>query len=185
MGNQTLELSYKGLNHLEGNIFIYAPAATTLMLVDVVFPGWAPFSGLAVSANIPGWIRAHDQILDYDFKTYIGGHVGWYGTREDVVTQKQYVNDLLTNCASAINGGFNVSEAVSETVAANPGNQWATFKAYLRAAADLCAETTNRKWTGKLAGSDVFGWENAYKMVESLRIEYDVLGINGVQPLKQ
>lgn len=185
LGNQTLELSYKGLNHLEGNIFIHAPAAATLMLVDVIYPGWVPFSELAASTNIPGWIRAHDQILDYNFKNYIGGHVGRYGTRDDVVVQKKYVNDLLTNCAAAINGGFNASEAVGPTVAANPGNAWAGFKAYLRAAADLCAETTNRKWTGKLAGLDIFGWENAYKMVGSLRIEYDVLGTNGVQPLKQ
>lgn len=185
VGNQTLELSYKGINHLEGNIFIYAPAAATLMLVDVVFPGWLPFSELAVSTSIPGWVRAHDQILAYDFDTYIGGHVGRYGTRDDVIAQKQYVNDLLTNCAATINGGFNASEATSPTVAANPGNQWATFKAYLRAAADSCAEKTNREWTGKLAGVDVFGWENAYKVVESLRIDYDVLGINGVQPMAQ
>lgn len=185
VGNQTLELSYKDLNHLEGNIFIHAPAASTLMLVDVVFPGWCPFSELAVSVNIPGWIHAHDQILGYKFDIYVGGHVGRYGTREDVVAQKQYVNDLLTNCAAAINGGFNVSEALSATVAANPGNPWATIKAYLRSATDLCAETTNRKWTGKLAGLDVFGWENAYKMVGSLRDEFDVLGPNGVQPLKQ
>lgn len=185
VGNQTLELSYKGLNHLEGNIFIHAPAASTLMLVDVVFPGWAPFSELAVSTNIPGWLHAHDQILEYDFDTYIGGHVGRYGTREDVVTQKQYVNDLLTNCAAAINGGFNVSEAISPTVAANPVNPWALFKAYLRGATDMCAETTNRKWTGKLAGLDVFGWENAYRVVESSRLDFDVLGINGVQPLVQ
>lgn len=185
VGNQTLELSYKGPVHLEGNIFIHAPAAATLMLVDVVFPGWAPFSELAVSSNIPAWVHAHDQILDYDFKTYIGGHVGRYGTRDDVIAQKQYVSDLFTNCATAINGGFNVSEAVNPTVAANPGNQWATFKAYLRGVADMCAKTTNQEWTGKLAGLDVFGWENAYKLVESLRIDYDVLGINGVQPLEQ
>lgn len=39
---------------------------------------------------------------------------------------------------------------------------------------------------GKLAGLDVFGWENSYKLVEALRIEYDVLGpAFGVQPPKK
>ena len=168
VGNQTLELSYKGPNHLEGNIFIHAPAAKTLMLVDVVFPGWVPFSELSVSTSVPGYINAHDQILGYDFKTYVGGHIGRYGTRQNVVTQNEYVNDLLRNCAAAINGGFNVMEALKATLVKNPGNQWAEFKAYLRAAADFCAKETNTKWVGKLAGVDIFGWENAYKVVEAL-----------------
>lgn len=43
---------------------------------------------------------------------------------------------------------------------------------------------------GKLAGVDVFGWENAYKVIEALRIhskiDYDVLGpAFGVQPLME
>ncbi len=43
VGNQILELEYKGVNHDPGNIFIYAPRQKVLMLVDVVFPGWVPF----------------------------------------------------------------------------------------------------------------------------------------------
>jgi glyoxylase-like metal-dependent hydrolase (beta-lactamase superfamily II) len=89
VGNQTIELSYKGENHERGNIFIYAPAAKVLMLVDVVFPGWAPFSELAESTNIPGWIKAHDQILGFDFNHYIGGHLGRSGTRADVLKQQE------------------------------------------------------------------------------------------------
>jgi hypothetical protein len=41
-------------------IFLSIPKAQkALMLVDVVFPGWVPFSQLAASSNIPGWIAAH------------------------------------------------------------------------------------------------------------------------------
>ena len=64
---------------------------------------------------------------------------------------------------------------------ASPGNYWAEFKDYLKAASDLCTENTNKKWEGKLAGLDAFGWENAYKMIESLRIDYGVLGSFAVQ----
>lgn len=83
----------------------------------------------------------------------------------------------------AINGGFNVSATLGPIAEQNPGNTWAQFKAYLKVAAGLCAKNTNEKWVGKLAGVDVFGWENAYKVIEALRIDYDVLGpAFGVQP---
>ena len=49
IGNQTLQLDYYGNNHLPGNIFIYAPNQKVLMLVDVIFPGWAPFPVLGNS----------------------------------------------------------------------------------------------------------------------------------------
>ena len=39
IGNQTLKLDYYGVNHLPGNIFIYAPKQKVLMLVDIIFPG--------------------------------------------------------------------------------------------------------------------------------------------------
>ena len=51
-GNQTLELSYKGANHLEGNIFIFVPAQKVLMLVDVIYPGWTPFAQLGQVKNV-------------------------------------------------------------------------------------------------------------------------------------
>ncbi|MET8332109.1 hypothetical protein ABZV38_40495, partial [Streptomyces sp. NPDC005181] len=35
-------------NHSPDNIFIYAPAYATLMVVDVIYPGWVPFRNLAV-----------------------------------------------------------------------------------------------------------------------------------------
>lgn len=183
VGNQTLSLSHKGPNHEPGNIFIYAPAARALMVVDIVYPSWAPFSELAQSNDIPGWIAAHDEILAYPFKTYLGGHLNRYGTRADVLLQQQYVQDLFTNCRDTINGGFNVTEAIAPV--ASQKNAWATFKVYLKVATDVCTEKTNREWAGRgLAGLDVFGWENAYKMVESLRIDYGVLGPFAVQEPK-
>ena len=33
------------------------------MLVDVIFPGWVPFSNLALSAFVPGFITVHEQAL--------------------------------------------------------------------------------------------------------------------------
>ena len=172
VGNQTLELSYKGPNHHAGNIFIYAPAVKTLMLVDVIWPGWVPFPGLGQPDSLPDWIRAHSQILEYDFTTFIGGHLERYGTREDVLMQQEYAMDLHGNCAAALTA-FR-GQVLGPFLEANPGNSWAAVKRTLKLETDECAANTNRKWNGRLKGSDVVGWENAYRMIDSLKVDFGV-----------
>ncbi|KAJ7854507.1 beta-lactamase-like protein [Mycena olivaceomarginata] len=180
VGNQTLELSYHGPNHTPGNLFMYAPAQRVALLIDVVFPGWVPFAELAISDFIPVWTAAHDVLLTFDFDVFVAGHVGRLGTKHDVLLQKKYIEDLHNSCASAINGGFDVTAAIGPTVAANPNNSWAEFKAYFRVATQTCADNTTSRWLGVLGAADVFAFENAYRMVNALRVEYDVLGPFGV-----
>ncbi|KAL9631926.1 MAG: hypothetical protein Q9164_005628 [Protoblastenia rupestris] len=185
VGNQTLELEYKGENHLTGNIFIYAPAQKVLMLVDVIFPGWTPFAQLGQVKNVPGYIEAHNQILEYNFDHFVGGHLDRSGNRDDVLIQKEYVNDLFNNCADTIRltgtndpvlGGANI---LGPVLTKNPGNQWAAFEAYLEITGGVCANKTNEKWMQRLAASDVFQQSNAETMIESLRIDYGILGAFG------
>jgi glyoxylase-like metal-dependent hydrolase (beta-lactamase superfamily II) len=186
VGNQTIQLSYKGENHCPGNIFIYLEAPKVLMVVDVVFPGWVPFAQLAESTNIFNWIRAHDEILRYNFTHYIGGHLGRPGTRDDVLVQQEYLNDLSTNCNASISltttndsilGAYNILASVGKN---NPGNFWASFKVYLDLVAEHCANITNEKWGTRLGGADAFGFENSYTMMEHLRIDLNILGPFGV-----
>jgi hypothetical protein len=65
------------------------------MLVDVLFPGWVPFKELAVSQDIPDWIKAQELALRYPWTTLVAGHNGRLGTREDAHVQIAYVNDLV------------------------------------------------------------------------------------------
>ncbi|KAI4167371.1 MAG: hypothetical protein LQ343_007270 [Gyalolechia ehrenbergii] len=188
--NQTLHLSYKGPNHEPGNIFIYAPLQKLLMLVDVVYPGWVPFDALAVSQNIPGWIQAHDQLLEYEFDHYVGGHLNKAGTRQDILIQREYVTQLFDNCAEAIrlsaappnaSNPLSVQTALGPVQAANAGNPWATFEVFLHdLTADWCANKTTAAWLGRLAGVDVFTQSNANAMVNSLRLDFGILGPFGV-----
>jgi glyoxylase-like metal-dependent hydrolase (beta-lactamase superfamily II) len=101
-GEDILNLAYHGPNHSPGNIFINLPAQRVLMLVDVVFPGWVPFAYLAESQNIPGWLEAPAQALNYPFDTYVGGHLTRLGTRNDVIIQQEYVTELKVQAANAI-----------------------------------------------------------------------------------
>jgi glyoxylase-like metal-dependent hydrolase (beta-lactamase superfamily II) len=191
VGNQTLQLSYKGPNHEPGNIFIYAPIQKVLMLVDVVYPGWVPFDSLGESQNIPDWIKAHDQLLEYDFDFYTGGHLTRIGTRKDVITQKEYVEDLFSNCKEAIalsaaapnaSNSISVQTALAPVAAANPRNPYALFEYHIHDdLAAWCANKTTRKWLGRLAGADVYAMSNAVAMTESIRNDFGFLGPFGVQ----
>lgn len=167
VGRQTLVLDYKGENHEPGNIFIYAPKQKVLMLVDVIFPGWVPFTRLAVSHDIPGYIEAHQQVLGYDFTTFIGGHLSRLGTRQDVKIQIEYINDLRANAAQALRT-VNFMAVAKETGFDNP---WLLFGKYFEATAKACEEATVPKWRDRLGGADVFTYEHCWVMVESLRID--------------
>lgn len=178
VGNQTLHLEFRGGNHSPDNIFIWAPRQETLLLIDVVFPGWVPFKELAQSQDIPGWIAAHDQALSYPFATLVSGHLGRLGTREDVEVQQAYLTDLRAASEEAlINVDFG---AIYQRI--GPGNAWALFEAYLDEVSARAAESTLETWRGKLGGADVFTYSNAFKMAESLRIDYGVLGPFGIRP---
>src|SRR5437879_4359757 len=55
-------------------------------------------------------------------------------------------------------------------------------KAFLDAASQQAADPIVAKYTGKLAAADVFTFDNAYVMFESLRIDAGVLGPCGNHP---
>ncbi len=166
-GKQVLKLEYKGPNHQLGNIFIYAPKQKVLMLVDVVFPAWSPFEQLALAENIPGYFEAYDQVLSFDFETFVGGHLTRLGTRADVETAHQYVLDVRANAASAL------QEVDFFAIAAETGftNQWLLVNTYLDAVAQNCAEKTVPAWTGVLAAVDLNTFSHCFAAMESLRID--------------
>jgi glyoxylase-like metal-dependent hydrolase (beta-lactamase superfamily II) len=174
VGGEQLQLAFHGPNHSPDNIFIYAPQHQTLMVVDVIFPGWVPFKGLAVSQDIPGWVHAQDVAMGYAWQTLVGGHLGRLGTRADAELQKQYVADLdasaRTTLASLDPTPF------FEKYGPPIGNAWAIFKAYLDAALRQAAHPVADKYRGRLAAADVFTRDSAYVLLESLRIDACVLG---------
>jgi glyoxylase-like metal-dependent hydrolase (beta-lactamase superfamily II) len=172
IGNQTLKLDYYGNNHLPGNIFIYAPNQKVLMLVDVIFPGWVPYPYLAVTTDVGGYIKAHDIVLNnYDFDTFIGGHLSKIGTRNDVIIQKEFISDLKQAAAKAN------QEITFGSIAKQVGhyeNPWFIFNKYNEAVDGQCAKYMLPKWESKLGGAQEFMETHCYTMGEALRIMPDV-----------
>lgn len=167
-GGQTLELRYPGPNHQAGNIEIWHPESRTLMLVDVVFPGWMMWRRLALAEDIPG---TFDVIRDinarYDFDKLVAGHVGRAGTKEDVETQIEFMIDLH-NAAGAALGSVRPGEGVDPADFANP---WGVFDNYIDRVVIECVNTLTPKWQDRLSAFDVFIYDQCLAMEQSIRVD--------------
>jgi glyoxylase-like metal-dependent hydrolase (beta-lactamase superfamily II) len=172
IGNQTLKLDYYGVNHSPGNIFIYAPQQKVLMLVDVVFPGWVPFPYLALAKDTAGFIKAHDIALNnYDFNTFIGGHLTRLGTRNDVILQREFVSDLEKAAAKA-NQQVSFGEIAKQVGGGQqPSNPWLIFSKYIDAVNENCVNNMMYKWETKLGGAPQFMSTHCNTMAQSGRID--------------
>src|SRR5262249_18128296 len=152
-GEQTLILEYKGINHELGNIFIYAPRQEVLMLVDVVYPGFMPYKNLGIAEDAQGYIRAHAEALAYDFDVFVGGHVSRLGTREDVQTAGQFVNELRST-ASALLGAL-------------ANDKWDLHNEYEKALVETCYAKLLPLWSSRLADSQTYLRDNCWAMIEA------------------
>lgn len=167
LGGKRIELSYEGVNHSPGNTFIYLPDQKILMLIDVIVPGWVPPLRLSAAEDIAGYIRAYDQVLEYDFEHFVGGHVARIGTRSDVEDGREYIHDVIANARVAL-------KAVSpRDIAKQVGmqNRLLFLKKYFSAVASNCAAATEAKWTGRLGAADVWTIDNCSAMQLHLRID--------------
>jgi glyoxylase-like metal-dependent hydrolase (beta-lactamase superfamily II) len=167
VGNQVFELSYHGNAHEPGNIFIYAPAQRVLMVVDIVFPGWMPWRRFAVAQDINGYFAQVEEIRKMDWDTFVGGHVARTGTHADVDVQAEFNNDVKQAAAKAL-ATTKPGEGLNPL---DKGNPWAFFDQYIDRVAAQCVNTVTPKWSTKLAGFDVYIWDQCYSMEQSLRIE--------------
>jgi hypothetical protein len=167
IGGETLELSYHGNGHEPGNIFIYAPEQKTLMMVDVIFPGWMMWRRFALAQDIPGFFGQVEKIKTFDFETLVAGHVARTGTRADVDLQSKFMKDLKAAAGAALKS-TRVGVGVDLRDTANP---WAVVGNYVDRVVIQCVNDLTPKWSGTLAGFDVFIWDRCYAMEQSLRID--------------
>jgi glyoxylase-like metal-dependent hydrolase (beta-lactamase superfamily II) len=167
VGNQVLELSYHGNGHEPGNIFIYAPKQRVLMVVDIVFPGWMPWRRFAVAQDISGYFAQVEEIRKMDWDTYVGGHVARAGTHADVEVQAEFNNDVKQAAAKAL-ATTKPGEGLNPLDKNNP---WALFDQYIDRVAAQCVNSLTPKWSTKLAGFDVYIWDQCFSMEQTLRIE--------------
>jgi glyoxylase-like metal-dependent hydrolase (beta-lactamase superfamily II) len=168
VGSQVLELSYHGNAHVPGNIFIYAPRQRTLMVVDIIFPGWMPWRRFAVAQDIPAYFDQVREISKRNFDTLVGGHVARTGTHEDVTTQLSFMEDLKTAAQSALK---TTTPGVGLDATDRTSNPWSVFDNYIDRVALACVNQLASKWSTRLAAYDVYIWDQCFAMEQSLRID--------------
>jgi glyoxylase-like metal-dependent hydrolase (beta-lactamase superfamily II) len=166
IGGERIELAWHGTNHSPDNIYIHLPDHDTLMLVDIVNPGWAPVYLSNLTEDVQGYIAAPDTALGYSWKYFIGGHMGRLGTRDDVSLHRQYMADIAASARTAI-----------DTVDPTPffvkygENSWAAVRGLLDATTAAAAKPVIEKYTGVLAAADVFTASTTFWVMESIRLD--------------
>jgi glyoxylase-like metal-dependent hydrolase (beta-lactamase superfamily II) len=101
VGGERIDLAWHGTNHTPDNIYIHFPDHDTLMLVDILLPGWAPYNSFNVNEDVSGSVAAPVKAMAYPWKHFIGGHMGRLGTRDDMAVYQRYVSDLIDNIKKA------------------------------------------------------------------------------------
>ena len=166
IGGERIDLAWHGSNHSPDNIVIHLPDHDTLMLVDIVNPGWAPIYHSNLSDDIPGYIQATATALEYPWTHFIGGHMGRLGTRDDLALHQQYMADIVDSSRVAI-------DTVDPTpyFVKYPDNSWAAVKGYLDALGAAAAAPVIEKYRGLIAAADVYTESTAFWVMQSVRLD--------------
>lgn len=173
-----LELSYKGQNHSQGNVFIYAPKQKVLAAIDIASPGWVTFRDCDSSENLAGYEQAFRQILEYDFNTVVSGHVSKLGDRKDVEEGLEYMESLFQVAREALemvdlhyfmkqlgNGTHKGAFRDAEENYFNALTNYGTKRM-------LEMVTSNgKRWAERLNGAEAMTSHNVYSVIEKTRLE--------------
>ena len=96
-----------------------------------------------------------------------GGHVTRVGTHADVELQSEFYQDIKQAAATAL-ATTKLGEGLNPLDKNNP---WLLFDNYIDRVAAQCVSTLTPKWGTKLAGYDIFIWDQCYSMEQTLRID--------------
>jgi glyoxylase-like metal-dependent hydrolase (beta-lactamase superfamily II) len=171
VGDEQVELAFHGPNHSPDNIFIHFPDHDVLMLIDIVNAGWVPIYNCNLSEDIPGYIDAPSIALTYPWKTYITGHLGRLGTREDIELHQAYISDIVESARGALS-----TTDPTPYFMKYGQNVWAGVKGYLDEVTDTAMAPVVEKYTGVLAAADIveFTRTSTFQIMQSLRLDFGV-----------
>jgi glyoxylase-like metal-dependent hydrolase (beta-lactamase superfamily II) len=166
IGGERIALAWHGANHSPDNIVIHLPDHDTLMMIDIVNPGWAPVFLSNLTEDIPGYLEAPATALGYSWTHFIGGHLGRLGTREDLALHQQYMADIAKSSRQAID-----TADLTRFFQKYPDNPWAAFKGGLNEMVATAAAPVIEKYTGLLAAADVFTESTTFQVMQSIRLD--------------
>ena len=156
LGGKTAELTRHAYHSNEGDLFIYIPHAKFMMAIDCVTPGYAPFQGFDITLNFYQYLRMFDELLAYDFDTFVGGHLTSIGTKRDVAIAKEFTMDVYST-VKRIHNNMNEAAVVAEAAkTVGTDNEFLLFKVLLDRATNDAVKELQPRWIRRLAGVDVW-----------------------------
>jgi glyoxylase-like metal-dependent hydrolase (beta-lactamase superfamily II) len=166
IGGERIDLAWHAANHSPDNILIHLPDHNTLMMIDIVNPGWAPVFLSNLTEDIPGYLEAPANALAYSWTHFIGGHLGRLGTRDDLTLHQQYMVDIADSSRRAID-----TADLTRYIEKYGENVWAAFKGGLDEMVATAAAPVIEKYTGVLAAADVFTESTTFQVLQSIRLD--------------
>ena len=168
VGNQVLELAYRGPNHRSGNIILYAPEQKVLSLMDFLFTGSSPFPYIGHAEDIPSFMAHHDILLGYDFDVFISGHIARAATREDILLQQRYLVDLR-DAVDAVLAETTIFDAFSRMPPETP--MMTVMSVWLDEVAQAASDRMMEDWAGAWPAVEMTTKYNAVPMIQSRRVD--------------
>jgi cyclase len=87
LGDQKIELIYKGASHTKGSILVYLADKKVLFTGDILFTNYHPY---LADGDFKSWTKVLDEIQKMDTVAIIPGH-GPVSTKKDVADMKKYI----------------------------------------------------------------------------------------------
>jgi glyoxylase-like metal-dependent hydrolase (beta-lactamase superfamily II) len=109
-GSRTVQISWLGRAHTDGDLFVYVPDAKVIVTGDSLHSGTPTFT----DASPYDWIRTLDSAEKLDFEYVIGGHGEVMHGKETFELWKRYFTDLLGVTADAVAMGKSLAETQNE-----------------------------------------------------------------------
>jgi glyoxylase-like metal-dependent hydrolase (beta-lactamase superfamily II) len=171
LGGKTVELNRHDYHSNEGDLFIYVPQAKFLMAIDCVTPGYAPFSGFDITTNFHEYLKVFDQLLAYNFDTFVGGHLTSIGGRQDVEMTKEFTMDVYST-VKRVHNTMDQPAVVSEAAkSVGTDNEFLLFKVLLDKATIDSIKELQPRWINRLAGVDV--WLESHVRTALIYVRWD------------
>jgi hypothetical protein len=117
--------------------------------------------------DVPGYIDVHRKVLEYDFNTFVGGHVGEMGTRADVETSLKFVTHLHSVASSLI-----AQRSFPAFLSEHPGpDKWDLHNEYEKSLVDACTAEIRPIWDKQLKDTKTYLRDNCWAMIEAITVQ--------------
>ncbi len=112
-----------------------------------------------------------DQLLAYDFDTFVGGHLTSTGNRADVALNKEFTIDVYTT-VKGIHNNTDFAAATAEAFkTVGPDNEFQLFKVFLDKVNYEAYNELRPRWIDRLAGVDV--WLESHVRTALIYVRWD------------